>query len=75
MNGYACNNQPRPVAGEITHLAQDGYHPPVAAGNGRYTRGPRWIEARHVFTTACQYDQGTTDQRCAGCEHIKLTGE
>ena len=66
MKPYACNGKPRPVAGEVTHLAQDGYNE---------SRAAVWVPVLHVFTTACQYDQGSTDQRCAGCEHIKLTGE
>ena len=69
MNPYGCHNQPRPVAGAPTHMAQNGWV------NGRLqanpTRGPKYVAIRHVMSTTCQYDKRTGDPRCNGCHQIQ----
>lgn len=67
---YGCHNQPRPVAGAVTHLAQSGYEEPVDENWGWFSRKPRYVEIHHTMSTDCRYDKSTTDPRCAGCQHI-----
>lgn len=61
---YGCHNQPRPVAGAVTHVAQDGWH----GGADSLFRSLKLVEIRHVMSTACAYDKRAEDRRCAGCQ-------
>lgn len=72
-NPYGCHSRLRPIAGSITHAAQDGYDESthVAPGALAYFKVPRWVPVRHVMSTECGYDKSATDARCAGCPHVK----
>lgn len=71
---YSCHNNLRPVAGAVTHVAQSGWKSAAIKdvhGDMHHTRIPVMVPIKHTMSTTCQYDKGTTDPRCAGCEHIK----
>lgn len=67
LNG--CHSKPRPVAGSVTHWAQDGYYPPQADPDepGVLVKIGRFVEVRHVMTVDCGYDKSATDPGCKGC--------
>lgn len=67
---YACWNNPRPVAGAVTHQAQAGWAPGFTIGDITVQRAPLYVDVIHRFEPGCQYDKNATDPRCAGCEHI-----
>lgn len=69
---YACHNKPRPVAGAVTHLAQDGYCEPYQDGFSVWYRAPKYVEIKHTMSTDCRYIPNKPDARCAGCKHINL---
>jgi hypothetical protein len=73
-NRYGCHSMPRPVLGAVTHLAQNGYTPPVQDGFGTWFRTPVYVPIVHVMSTGCGYAReggaATTDPYCAGCPEI-----
>lgn len=71
MKAYACNNEPRPLAGAVTHQAQAGWGGTFRDGQGRPHRAPVMVDIHHVMSTDCRYDAQQNDPRCAGCQHIK----
>lgn len=68
---YACHNRPRPVAGAITHQAQDGWRMHNIHDGAVTIRSAVPVDIRHVMSTDCRYDASATDPGCAGCEHAK----
>lgn len=68
-----CHSKPRPVAGAVTHLAQDGYFPPMpdapAPGRAR-AQVARFVEIKHVMSTDCRYDKRESDPACKGCPWV-----
>ncbi len=71
---YACHDAPRPVAGDTTHFAQDGYDYAEFTASGRRQRYACVVPIKHVMTTECQRGidgEALKDKRCTGCKHIR----
>ena len=70
-----CYDLPRPVAGAVTHIAQNGWGATYYDREGNPMRGPVYVEIRHVMSADCQYTIRTHDPRCGGCAHEVKKGE
>jgi hypothetical protein len=71
---YGCHNRPRPAVPSTSQAgtvltAQSGWR--EYEERGHQVKVPVYVTVPYRFTTDCQYDKGTTDPRCAGCQHIK----
>lgn len=67
---YGCHNQPRPVAGAVTHQAQAGWGVVLLKGNGCVpVRVPFMVDIRHIMSTDCRYDKSATDPCCRACQY------
>lgn len=63
-----CYNRPPVTAGQVTHVAQDGWTD-IRDGFGNPVRVPRYIDIKHANSTDCDYSRTTPDPRCSGCIH------
>lgn len=70
MLPYGCHNKPRPIAGGITHVAQNGWTESRLDFRGNIRRSPVYIDIKHTMSTECRYDAAAKDPGCAGCQHI-----
>ncbi len=66
---YGCHNRPRPTP-ESSYQGQAGWRDAIDHDSASPTRLPIMVDIKHMMTTTCQYDKRTTDQACAGCQHI-----
>lgn len=68
---YGCHDRPRPVAGSVTHFAQNGYDYTELTESGAMHRHAVVVPMRQVMSTECQYDKQQSDRSCTNCKHIR----